>query len=170
MRNPIAASKNLRFAVAASNALTWISSAIVVGITGYFLNNYQRDLHLTYQIIIAAIVLALWLPSAILPILKGYRFYYAPLNFIFSYLWLTAFIFAAEDYNRSNCALNAPFGGSCSLKLTNEAFIFLAFFFSFLATILDTYAWKNTAVAAAEPVHPEKPATAPAATAPDNTV
>jgi len=156
-------SKTALLAVAGCNALTWISSAIVVGITGYFLNKYPHDQHLIFEIVISALVLGLWLPSFALPVLRNYKFYYAPLNFIFSYLWLTAFVFAAQDYNESQCELNAPFGGSCNLKLTSEAFIFIAFFFSFVAALVDTYAYKMAAVIAAEPVHPEKPAEAPAA-------
>jgi hypothetical protein len=59
-------------------------------------------------------------------LLRDYRYYYGPLNLIFSYLWLTAFVFAAQDYNRFPCQNNSPFGGSCTLKKTNEAFIFIA--------------------------------------------
>ncbi|KAJ4375767.1 hypothetical protein N0V83_001043 [Neocucurbitaria cava] len=149
--------RNWRYSVAACNALTWISSAIVVGITSHFINDYPHDQHLIYELVISAIVLGLWLPSFILPIVTRYKFYYGPLNFVFSYLWLTAFIFAAQDYNESQCQLNAPFGGSCSLKLTNEAFIFIAFFFSLVASLIDAYAYHTARVIAAEPVHPEKP-------------
>ena len=60
--------------------------------------------------------------------LGTYKPYYFPLNFVFSYLWLTSFIFSAQDYNQSNYEGNAPRGGSCTLKLTNEAFIFLALY------------------------------------------
>lgn len=42
--------------------------------------------------------------------------------------WLTAFIFAAQDYNRHDCYLNAPPGLSCSKKKANEAFIFLTLY------------------------------------------
>jgi hypothetical protein len=47
---------------------------------------------------------------------------------VFSYLWLTAFIFAAQDYNFDNCSLNSPgpFVNKCSLKKTLEAFAFIA--------------------------------------------
>lgn len=72
--------------VGASHLLTWISSVIVVGITGYFLNNYAHDQHLIYEIVIAALVLSFWLPSFIFPFLGTYKQYYLPLNFIFSYL------------------------------------------------------------------------------------
>jgi hypothetical protein len=44
-----------------------------------------------------------------------------------SYLWLTAFIFAAQDYEYGSCALNSPaFMNNCSLKRTLEAFAFIA--------------------------------------------
>ncbi|KAF2821639.1 hypothetical protein CC86DRAFT_358589 [Ophiobolus disseminans] len=159
----IVPSKALRLTVAGCNAMAWISSIIVVGITGYFLKKYPHDQHLIFEMCISAIVLGLWLPSFVLPVLSAYKFYYALPNFIFTYLWLTAFIFSAQDYNQSQCELNAPFGGSCNLKLTSEAFIFLAFFFTLVSFAVDAYAWKAAAVAAAEPVHPEKPVEPPAA-------
>jgi hypothetical protein len=100
------------------------------------------------------LVLGFWLPSFVLPFFGTYKFYYAPLNFIFSYLWLTAFIFAAQDYNEASCWGNAPTGGKCSLKLANESFIFLAFFFSLVAFLIDAFAWKSAAAPVA--VVPEK--------------
>ncbi|KAF2676639.1 hypothetical protein K458DRAFT_321616 [Lentithecium fluviatile CBS 122367] len=109
-----------------ANFMVWASSAIVVGITGHFLKDFDRDQHLTFEMVISAFTLALWLPSFIAPFLKSYKFYYAFPNLVLSYLWLTAFIFAAQDYNESECVLNAPTGGKCALKKTSEAFIFLA--------------------------------------------
>jgi hypothetical protein len=59
--------------------------------------------------------------------MKSYKGYLAPLAWIFSYLWLTAFIFAAQDYEYGSCALNSPaFMNNCSLKRTLEAFAFIA--------------------------------------------
>jgi len=136
--------------------MIWASSAIVVGITGYFLKNYAHDQHLIFQMVIAALTLFFWIPSFVAPMMRFYKFYYALPNLVFSYLWLTAFIFAAQDYNESSCRLNAPTGGSCNLKLTSEAFIFLAFFFSLFAYLLEARAAKREAVLAAGPVHPEK--------------
>ena len=40
--------------------------------------------------------------------------------------WLTAFIFAAQDYNWHSCYFNAPPGVTCGRKKANESFIFLA--------------------------------------------
>lgn len=51
--------------------------------------------------------------------------------------WLTAFIFAAQDYNWHNCGVNSPPGLSCSKKKANEAFIFLTFIFTFFAIFLE---------------------------------
>ncbi|KAF2659515.1 hypothetical protein K491DRAFT_590933 [Lophiostoma macrostomum CBS 122681] len=141
--------------IGASHLLTWVSSAIVVGITGYFLNNYAHGTHLIYEVTIAALTLAFWLPAIVLPFTKTYRNYFIPLNLIFSYLWLTAFIFAAQDYSYgAGCNADAPLGGSCSLKKTNYAFSFLAFFGTLTALIADTLLWRAAAVPAR--VFPEK--------------
>lgn len=43
------------FAIAGCNATTWISSIIVIDITGYFLRDYPRDQHLTYEMVIVRI-------------------------------------------------------------------------------------------------------------------
>lgn len=134
--------------ISAFHFMIWASSAIVVGITGYFLKNFPHDQHLIFQMVIvstpsilfrdsllycshsnnvkAALTLFFWMPSFVAPFLKFYKFYYAIPNLVFSYLWLTAFIFAAQDYNEADCTANAPTGGSCNLKLTSESFIFLA--------------------------------------------
>ena len=75
----------------------------------------------------AAIDTALYLPALFLPFVKSYKGYLAPLAIIFSYLWLTAFIFAAQDYEFGQCAVRSPFSlGHCSMKKTLEAFAFLA--------------------------------------------
>lgn len=54
MNFTVAPSKAGRFAVAGLNGLTWISSAIVVGITGYFLNEYPHDQHLIFEMCIVS--------------------------------------------------------------------------------------------------------------------
>jgi hypothetical protein len=45
--------------------------------------------------------------------------------------WLTAFIFAAQDYNWHNCYYNAPPFMGCARKRANEAFIFLALYVTY---------------------------------------
>jgi hypothetical protein len=75
----------------------------------------------------AAIDALLYIPALVLPAVKSYKGYLAPVAWIFSYLWLTAFIFAAQDYNFGSCAAHSPaFVNKCSLKKTLEAFAFIA--------------------------------------------
>ncbi|KAJ5982158.1 hypothetical protein N7451_012258 [Penicillium sp. IBT 35674x] len=59
--------------------------------------------------------------------------------FLPAFVWLTAFIFAAQDYNWKNCAAKAPVGASCALKKANESFMFLAFLFTVLAIFLELF-------------------------------
>jgi hypothetical protein len=69
----------------------------------------------------------IYLPALALPAAKWYKGYLAPVAWVFSYLWLTAFIFAAQDYNFHNCVANSPsFVNKCALKKTLEAFAFIA--------------------------------------------
>jgi hypothetical protein len=69
---------------------------------------------------------AFYIPALFVPMMKWYKGQMLALSVIFSYLWLTAFIFEAQDYDWHSCANNAPAGGHCSLKRANEAFSFLA--------------------------------------------
>ncbi|KAF2202510.1 hypothetical protein GQ43DRAFT_368984 [Delitschia confertaspora ATCC 74209] len=120
-------SRILRPAILANHFLHWASSLIVMSIAAYFIAHWRRDQHLIYWVTIAAIDSFLYIPALVLPAMKSYKGYLAPLAWIFSYLWLTAFIFAAQDYNQHNCALHSPGGvNKCSLKKTLEAFAFLA--------------------------------------------
>ncbi|KAF2272247.1 might be a transmembrane protein [Westerdykella ornata] len=128
-----------RVVVSACNFISWVSSIIVVGITGYLINNYTNDMRLIYWMVISTMTLAFWIPSFILPWLSRDRYHpwYFPLNLIFSYLWLTAFIFAAQAYNRGPCRFDSPRGARCSLKRANEAFMFIPFFFMLVAVVAD---------------------------------
>jgi hypothetical protein len=109
-----------------NNALIWISSVIVTGILSYFLHHYGHDLgtHVVYEEVIAVLTLAFWIPVALLSH-SGLRTYSLPTNLIFSYLWLTSFIFTAQDWSRGAAYYNTFFG-SYHLKHTAEAFSFLA--------------------------------------------
>ncbi|EAW13697.1 MARVEL domain-containing protein [Aspergillus clavatus NRRL 1] len=114
--------------------MQWSSAVIVMGITSYFIHKWPKGQHTIYWEVISTLSVAFFLPAFASPFLphKLSRFV-LPIDIIFSYLWLTAFIFAAQDYNWHNCAFNAPPGASCSLKKANEAFIFLTFIFTLLA-------------------------------------
>jgi hypothetical protein len=68
----------------------------------------------------------LYLIAVVLPALKSYRGYMSPLNLILSYLWLTALIFAAQDYAGGRCRSRIPgYNSRCGLKHTILAFFIL---------------------------------------------
>jgi len=135
-------SKVLRLATLLNHWLHWISAVIVMSIAAYFIAKFHTNTHITYWVTIAAIDVLLYLPALVLPLIKGYKGYLAPLAWIFSYLWLTAFIFASQDYNFNNCAINSPrFVGRCAIKKTLEAFAFLAFFTNLVGLLLEWRLW-----------------------------
>lgn len=122
----------------ANRAMQWISAVIVMSITSYFINRNPHGEHIIYQEVISTMSVAFFLLGFISPFLpKVLSKIVLGLDIIFSYLWLTAFIFAAQDYNWHNCYANAPPNIGCSRKKANEAFIFLAFFFTFTAIFLE---------------------------------
>lgn len=121
-----------------TRVLQWCSAVIVMGITSYFINKGPRGQHIIYQEVISTMSVVFFLPAFLSPfmpkVLSGFVF---AIDVIFSYLWLTAFIFAAQDYNWHECSVNAPPFLSCSRKYANEAFIFLAFIFTFFGMLLE---------------------------------
>ncbi|KAL4900833.1 hypothetical protein BDW74DRAFT_161182 [Aspergillus multicolor] len=110
-------------------ALQWASAVIVMGITSYFISKGPRGQHIIYQEVIAVTSVVFFLPAFLSPFMPNMlsRFVFI-IDVIFSYLWLTAFIFAAQDYNWHNCYFNAPPFMACGRKKANEAFIFLALY------------------------------------------
>ncbi|KAI9926137.1 hypothetical protein ASPWEDRAFT_622364 [Aspergillus wentii DTO 134E9] len=121
-----------------TRAMQWISAVIVMGITSYFISKGPRGQHIIYQEVIAVMSVAFFLPAFVSPFLpKALSKFVLAIDIIFSYLWLTAFIFAAQDYNWHSCFVNSPFGLSCSKKKANEAFMFLTFIFTFFAIFLE---------------------------------
>ncbi|BCS30527.1 uncharacterized protein APUU_80830A [Aspergillus puulaauensis] len=148
-------------------AIQWVSTVIVLGITSYFIHRGPRGGHIIYQEVIAALSIVFFLPAFISPFMPNMlsRFVFL-IDVIFSYLWLTSFIFAAQDYNKNNCFLNSPPFVSCGRKRANEAFIFLAFIFTFFGLLLElwslwSYRRENTNPIAEKHAHG-------AATAPHN--
>jgi len=125
----------------ATRTLQWCSAVIVMGLTSYFISKGPTGQHIIYQEVIAVLsvlfflptFVSLFLPSALSKIVLV-------IDVIFSYLWLTAFIFAAQDYNWHLCYFHAPAGISCGRKHANEAFMFLAFFFTFCGIFLEVAA------------------------------
>ncbi|ETI22101.1 hypothetical protein G647_06172 [Cladophialophora carrionii CBS 160.54] len=133
----------LRPAILANHWLHWISSIIVLGISAYFIAHYNHNTHLVYWVTIAAIDALIYLPALFLPALGSYKGYLAPAAWIFSYLWLTAFIFSAQDYNFNafGCPRSPSGVNKCGLKKTLEAFAFLAFFTNIIGQILEGWLW-----------------------------
>ncbi|KAH6608157.1 hypothetical protein Trco_004470, partial [Trichoderma cornu-damae] len=107
--------------------MTWISAIIVTGLVGNFLERFSsRGVDIVYMEVIAVITMVVYLIGMIAPCLPKYGGYLAPLHLIFSYLWLTAFIFAAQDWSHNRCRVSIPRSGLCSRKHAIEAFNFLA--------------------------------------------
>ncbi|KAH0847547.1 hypothetical protein FOPE_00879 [Fonsecaea pedrosoi] len=107
----------LRIVLFMVNFIKWASACIVMAIVSYFIHDYSRDLHTTYQEIIACTSIGFFLPTIPLAFHKRFTVQLIPLDYIYSHLWVTAFIFAAEDYNRHPCSAVSPPGvRKCSLK------------------------------------------------------
>ncbi|KAJ5885467.1 hypothetical protein N7495_009977 [Penicillium taxi] len=124
--------------------LQWSSAVIVMGITSYFIHKGPKGQHIIYQEVIACISVVFFLPAFISPFLpKALSKFVLLIDLVFSYLWLTAFIFSAQDYNEFSCGADAPPGIKCSIKYANESFIFLAFIFSFFALFVELSALWN---------------------------
>ncbi|KAJ5101286.1 hypothetical protein NUU61_003508 [Penicillium alfredii] len=121
-----------------TRVMQWTSAVIVMGLTSFFISRGPHGQHIIYQEVIAVLSVVFFLPAFISPFLpKVLSKFVLAIDVIFSYLWLTAFIFAAQDYSWHACFFNAPPGVTCSRKKANEAFIFLAFIFTFLGMFLE---------------------------------
>ncbi|KAJ5550264.1 hypothetical protein N7535_001797 [Penicillium sp. DV-2018c] len=136
----------------ATRTLQWMSAVIVMGLTSFFIHRGHRGTHIIFQEVIAVLSVLFFLPAFISPFLPTAlsRFVLA-IDVIFSYLWLTAFIFAAQDYSTDRCYFAQPVGVRCRFKRANEAFIFVAFIFTFIGMFLEVaalWAYRRENVAA----------------------
>ncbi|KAL7906911.1 hypothetical protein GGI35DRAFT_457202 [Trichoderma velutinum] len=136
--------------------MTWISAIVVTGIVGNFLERFSnRGVDIVYMEVIAVITMVVYLVGMILPCLPKYGGHMAPLHLIFSYLWLTAFIFAAQDWSHHRCRNSIPRSGLCSRKHAIEAFNFLAFFFILCNLIIEVLLFRahRRTMAGTTPTH-----------------
>ncbi|KAJ5633406.1 hypothetical protein N7490_009745 [Penicillium lividum] len=117
--------------------LQWCSAVIVLGLTSWFINKGPRGQHIIYQEVIAAFSVVCFIPAFISPFRPALSKFVIFVDFVFSYLWLTAFIFAAQDYSWHSCYFFSPPGVACSRKRGNETFMFLTFIFTFLGIFLE---------------------------------
>lgn len=74
----------------------------------------------------ATITFAVWTLGMILPLIGRYGGHLWPANLVLSYLWLTSFIFSAQDWARGRCITYSDGFDKCGLKKTVVAFNFLA--------------------------------------------
>jgi len=124
-----------------TRVLQWVSAVIVLGLVSYFIDKGPKPhgVHLIYEEVIAALSVAFFLPAFVSPFMphilsKGVL----GIDIIFSYLWLTSFIFMAEDYDQSDyCEFVSPPFIPCSKKKAAQAFTFLVFFFTFSGVFLE---------------------------------
>ncbi|GJN78720.1 hypothetical protein PLIIFM63780_002229 [Purpureocillium lilacinum] len=119
----------LRALAAFCHFMVFASSVIVTGLVSAFLDKWAfRGYRVVYQEVIAVITMVMYLFAMFMPLSKIYRGYFVPVNWIFSYLWLTSFIFSSQDWTGRLCA-QAPLGtGRCSQKRAVVAFNFIALY------------------------------------------
>ncbi|KAJ5146159.1 uncharacterized protein N7515_000723 [Penicillium bovifimosum] len=139
-------------------AMQWGSAVIVMGLTSFFISRGPRGQHIIYQEVIAVLSVVFFLPAFISPFMPNRLSKFVVfIDIVFSYLWLTAFIFAAQDYNLHSCIANAPPGVTCGRKKANEAFMFLAFISTLFGLFLEVYLlWGYHKENNTTPGHPEK--------------
>ncbi|KAJ5087191.1 hypothetical protein N7456_010807 [Penicillium angulare] len=121
-----------------TRTLQWSSAVIVMGLSSYFIMKGPHGQHILYQDVIAVLSVVCFLPAFISPFFPtSLSKFVLLIDVIFSYLWLTSFIFAAQDYDRHSCYSHAPPGVTCGRKKANQTFIFLAFVFTFFGMFLE---------------------------------
>ncbi|KAK5214817.1 hypothetical protein LTR72_012068, partial [Exophiala xenobiotica] len=98
-----------------------------MAIVSYFIHDYSRNEHTTYQEVIACTSIGFFLPTMPLAFYKRFTVHLIPLDYVYSHLWVTAFIFAAQDYNWKACSQNSPRGvHKCTLKFALESWCIIA--------------------------------------------
>ncbi|KAH8844548.1 hypothetical protein MCOR27_007251 [Pyricularia oryzae] len=136
-----------------SAALTWVAAAIVMGITAYFVHTertvfgYDGGRHLVYTLVVAVLTVIVY--PVVLFLSRGdhgNRGRLMPVNLVFSYLWLAAFVVNTDDWAANNCRVSRPFTGInndgdnlCGHKHSVMAFSFLAFFFTAINTAAEGF-------------------------------
>ncbi|KAK2606231.1 hypothetical protein QQS21_003402 [Conoideocrella luteorostrata] len=142
---------SLKILAVANHFIVWVSALIVTGIVSWFLKKansgydgyYGNRTHIIYQEVIAVITFAAWTLGMFLPLTKKYGGHLLPLNLIFSYLWLTSFIFSTQDWSGGRRTAGGPVYGRCGLKKTVAAFNFFAFFFLMANVIVEAFLYRD---------------------------
>lgn len=119
---------------------TFISAIIVTAVVGNLLQKFSnRNVQIVYMEVIAVISMVVYLVGAIAPCLPKYGGLLAPLHLIFSYLWLTAFIFASLSWSHNRCRNSFPAPGNCSKKHAIQAWLFIGFFFILCNLLIEIF-------------------------------
>ncbi|KAJ5340039.1 hypothetical protein N7541_011999, partial [Penicillium brevicompactum] len=124
-----------------AHVIQCVSSFVVLGITAWAVTE-TKTLTVIFSLVIAVltpVVYGITLATSCLS--KRRRWHVLPLlltDVAISYLWLTSFIFLAENFNQISCSVHLWNRQTvCSRKYAAEAFSFIAFFTSFGAMIFE---------------------------------
>ncbi|OKL62355.1 hypothetical protein UA08_02221 [Talaromyces atroroseus] len=151
----------------ATRTMQWISAVITMGIYSYFVKKQHHGVHIIFNEVIAVLSVVFFLPAFLSPFRSTFSKFVVPIDFIFSYLWLTAFVFAAQSYSYGNVRFQPPSGVNVPIKHAAEAFVFLTFFFTALGLAFETATrWTDrdadAVVAREKPAETRAPLDAPA--------
>lgn len=150
-------------------SMQWIASVIAMGIFAYLTNKNPHGTHLIYNLVISVLSVVFFLPAFISPFMPHVLSKFVVfIDLVFSYLWLTAFIFTAQDFDYGFCWYAEAPGVKCSKKHAVEAFTFLAFIFTFFGLFVETMSrWNDNpdAVVTREKRDARAPLDAPATAA-----
>ncbi|KAJ6109989.1 hypothetical protein N7486_002224 [Penicillium sp. IBT 16267x] len=108
----------------------FFSAVVVLGITAWAARD-TKTITVIYSLVVAALAVVI-LPLSItssfmLRRLNWHIFLLLVTDTVLSYLWITAFIFLALDFNQRNCHILLWNGETvCSRKYAAEAFSFIA--------------------------------------------
>ena len=98
-----------------------------MGIASYLIHDFSRSGFTTFQEIIACTSIGAFLPTIPLAFYEHTTIHLVPIDYIYSHLWMAAFIFAALDYNRNNCSTRSPARlHACELKYALESWCIIA--------------------------------------------
>ncbi|KIN02445.1 hypothetical protein OIDMADRAFT_18314 [Oidiodendron maius Zn] len=153
----MAANKLNTLVLLVNRVLQWSSAVIVMGITSYFIHRHLRGEHSKYTEVISTMSVVFFLPGfASIWVSGRLSLLVIAIDTVFSYLWLTSFIFAAQDYNWHHDCRSFPQGATCSKKYAQEAFIFLAFFFTLTGIGLELWSYWQRNRDNATPLHEKR--------------
>ncbi|PWI72422.1 hypothetical protein PCL_11045 [Purpureocillium lilacinum] len=118
--------------------IIFASAVIVMGLVSSFIDRSPfRGYRVVYLEVISVFTVFIYLFAIFFPMSRSYRGYMAPVSWIFTYLWITAFVFSSQVWSGAACANEQPTSASCSKKKTVEAFTFIAFWFQLLDLMLE---------------------------------